>query len=780
MKIRTLLAAGIRRQRGSIIGVGLLMLIVFLSVTLALTLSDNATAYVTDEMARVGFGNITAWVSGTELAPLAEDINRLADVGQAELQPLIFAGYRLNGTHSDDEGQLITHDAANYPYRFLSADGSAHVEVRDIAPGEIYLSPAMQSSYTVSIGDEIHFEMSRSGQEGVFTVAGWFENPFMGSSMIDMKSFLISQEDFDRLAQTIAETSDFYALAKMGAMLHITQVEGSDLSASDFARIVNESTALAEYTEFVHNESAMRGFMLILQNMLTGFLLAFAAVLWVVAMIVTGHSIMSSIEQEYKDIGILKTTGYTSGTLRLIQVLQYAAGILAGLILGWIVGGVLARMATSVMVSSNGLLIPSRVPLLLCLGAFLIICAVFAGFIVWKTRRIMLIAPMHAIREELSGGGAHTPITKRGLTWTLALRQVASGKRRYIGIVLIAVLLTFFVSVVGRMNAWLGPNGEGLMDAFSVADHSIGIQPTREMDMDEAEAVTAAFAPIVAKYDVAMQPVTVNGVDYTANALDQTDYFHILMDETCDDPDEIVVTEFVAHDLGLRIGDEVTIASGRQSETYRVVGIYQCANEMGANIGMSREGYARIANVNGFIWCHHYILEGCGYHENEALMAQLQQLYRLEADVHSNGWSGLDGIVSAMRMMTVLMLVIVALFILVVVALTSGRLLRSERRDMAILKSMGFSTGQLRLSFALRFVIVVLLGAAIGTVLAAIGADPLIARLVKLFGVGEFHSGLRLVGTVLPALSVTAVFAVFAYAFSRKVRKTVVSTIIPS
>ena len=215
MQIKTLLAAGLKRQRGSIIGVGLLMLIVFLSISLALTLSTNAVSYVTDEMARLGFGDTTVWVSGTGLEQLAAEMEALPDVEQAQLQPLIFAGYRLGGEHSDDEGQLLAYDAAQYPYRFLSPDGSAHVEVGEIARGEIYLSPAMQSSYSVNIGDEIRFEMSRSGQEGVFTVAGWFEDPLMGSSMIDMKSFLISAEDYEELAEIIEQTSDFNKLRSL-------------------------------------------------------------------------------------------------------------------------------------------------------------------------------------------------------------------------------------------------------------------------------------------------------------------------------------------------------------------------------------------------------------------------------------------------------------------------------------------------------------------------------------------------------------------------------------
>ena len=44
---------------------------------------------------------------------------------------------------------------------------------------------------------------------------------------------------------------------------------------------------------------------------------------------------------------------------------------------------------------------------------------------------------------------------------------------------MVAVLLVFFSSAIGRMNRWLGPEGEGLMNAFSAADHDLGVQPMR-------------------------------------------------------------------------------------------------------------------------------------------------------------------------------------------------------------------------------------------------------------------------------------------------------------
>ncbi len=152
-------------------------------------------------------------------------------------------------------------------------------------------------------------------------------------------------------------------------------------------------------------------------------------------------------------------------------------------------------------------------------------------------------------------------------------------------------------------------------------------------------------------------------------------------------------------------------------------------------------------------------------------MQDLQKRWRVELEVHTNSWSGLDGIVATMRLMMAFMYGVVAIFIAVVITLASARFVRSEQRDMAILKSVGLTSAMLRRAFALRFALVVLLGALTGLLLSCVCADPIISKIVSLFGIGAFHSGFSLQGYVLPVLVVTLLFTAFAYLGSGKLKR---------
>ena len=114
---------------------------------------------------------------------------------------------------------------------------------------------------------------------------------------------------------------------------------------------------------------------------------------------------------------------------------------------------------------------------------------------------------------------------------------------------------------------------------------------------------------------------------------------------------------------------------------------------------------------------------------------------------------------------------IAALFILVAVALTANKLLQSETGKMAIYKSMGLSSGRLRLSFALRFLIVVTIGTAAGICISWVFADSVVGSLFKMFGIGEFNSGFSVLGTILPLVAIPLLFSLFALAFSSKLKR---------
>ena len=773
MEKKILLKANIKRHKGTLCGIFILTFLAAAAFGTVMTIWFNSGQYIQSELDRTGFGALTAWVANLpQTNDLQEDIRALDGIGRVETQPLIYTDYTANGVESDSEGQLISYIPAENRYRFFTDDLSGYTNPPEsILPGEVYVSPSMVSMFGIGIGDEITYPIARAGKNLILTVKGFYEDVMMGSSMIGMKGFLISETD-RQAALDIIGTAGIDALARDGAMIHIFPKEEGSLTVSELNSLLNGQTALAQYSESVHSKETIAGFMLILQNAFSGLLAAFALVLLFVVLVVLSHSISSAVASDFVNMGILETIGITAIQLRLLQLAQYFIPVVLGLVLGFLLSVPLGGIVANVTLTTTGVRIPTAPPVLWMMAAFILIALLLAGFIFMRTRQIRRITPMKAIRGETDGAvrPINTPAAfGNGLPFRLAFRQLVSAKGRYAGVFVVALLLVFFASLVGRMDSWLGADGKGMMDAFNPADHDIGVQSFGDLTREEFERIILQYTDITDTYALAMPTAALNGISYTANVIDEPDRFHILEGRTCTAENEIVITESIAADFEIGIDDTVTVRGDAGSGEYIVSGIYSCANDMGGNFGMNRDGYLKIGQEYPNLWCLHYFLADSS--QKEVIADALENAYGGDVHVHENTWPGLFGIISAMRALLLFMYALVIVFILIVTVMTSSKILSAEQRDLGIYKAIGFSSAGLQCTFSLRFAIVSFFGGLVGTALAAVLTDPLVGSMMKLAGISNFSSNPGLFAAFLPMTVVIVLFTVFGWLSAVKIRK---------
>lgn len=777
-----LFRTGMKKHKGSLIGIFFLLFLAALCLCTVLTVSFQGNRYIREELSRSGFGTITAWVSNVpDLKSLSDSIVSQDGVRDVSLEKLIFSSYVGNDTESDSEGQLIPWEEGEKSYQFFREDLSGYDKAPEkIGPGEIYISPSMDSVLGIGIGDTLTFPIARDGQEMNFTVAGYYEDPVMGSAMIGMKGFLISDLDYEEITRIIeAKGSD--ALAREGAMLHITEDDESGMRISELSRRLTENTSLSQYTEFIHSADTMTDFMSILSNAFCAFLAVFVLVLFFIVLVVLSHSITSMIERDWTNFGILKSLGMTTIQLIRQQTMLYSLAVFSGLIFGMAGAVPVIGLVSSMLVTTSGVLIPAKLPISICflvLGTFGIL---LVGFAWVKLKKIYMIFPMAAIRgeqkEEFRKSKSRTKdfrkqkrkIPVKGMLIYLAVRQIFTGKRRYVSACIVAVLLTFFASMAGRMNDWLGPRGQGMMDAFNPADLDIGIQVLGEHSKEEIEEMVHTFSEVTDSYALAMPNVSVNGTNYTANVITEPERFHISRGKTSQEADEVVLTETAAADLGAKVGSQVQIRGDTGTKEFTVLGIYHCANDMGANLGMSRKGYLSIGADDPRIWCYHYFLENPS--QKQAITQALEKTFRGDVHIHENTWPGLSGIISAMHLMLAVIYVLCVVFICVVTVLTGDRILKVEQKDIGIYRAVGFRAQNLRINFAVRFGLVAVGGAVVGMLLAALFTDPLVSKVMRIAGISNFSSAPSVGTVVLPGIAVAGMFFGFAYLAAGKIKK---------
>ncbi len=489
-------------------------------------------------------------------------------------------------------------ESDEYDYKFFTDDLKDYKEKETLGKDEIYVGSALKSMYDIKVGDSITFPVARSNVKVTFKVKGYFEDPLMRSSMIGMKSFIITPSDYEEI-KGIIESEGHDALARYGYMVHIDA--DSNIIPSELNRRINQNTEIGRYTEFSHSAVTLKGYMLTLQNVFTGLFAAFVLILVIVTLFIISNSIGSSIEQERKNTGILKSLGVKGNSLVAVQLLLYLTPVIPGVIIGALLSVFASGVLSMLTVDVTGVIIPFDMPWGISLPVLILMMILISGFIVIRCRKILKIKPVESIAYKKV---KPLPAIRQPLLLFIALRQLFAGKSA----LFIGVLLTFFASLTGRTDSWLGNDGKGMMDAFNPADLHIAAQPMGDVAIEDIENTILQHTEITDKHALAMPNVSVNNIDYTANVITDPKRFHILSGNTCIAENEIVVTEFVAADMGLSIGDKVNITGSVGSKEFIISGIYQCANDMGANIGMNKEGYLLVGKNSPQIWCEQYFI----------------------------------------------------------------------------------------------------------------------------------------------------------------------------
>lgn len=776
MEYLILLKANIKRQKGSFIGIMVIIFLVTVCVCSTITLCVNSKKYVESEIDRIGFGDYTSWIYATDyLDEIARDLERNENVDRVEIRNAIDVNeYFINGEiSSDPKVFLMPYEGINLKYKRLNPEMTGVYEGDSkLKKGEILISPAFCELYDCRIGDEMVIELGEPGAI-TFKIAGYIEDPIMGGAMMGMKVVLISNDDYEEICEWLDGDYgiDYDNISNVG-MIHTYKNTESKLSENDFQNVINNETILGEYTEYAYSRNAMVGFMLLLQNLFSGFLLAFVLILLTVALIIIGHNVSTTIEQDYVNMGILKAVGFTKHHLRILQIAQYMLSIFIGMIAGISVLGFGVSIMNQSMITVTSILIPTEIPFLECLSVLITILILFIAFIFIKTIKIKNNTPIKAIRngkdEIYFSSRAKMPIYKKGMNFFLALRQFVSGIRGYIGVTFIVTLLVFVVMLATRMNVWISDK-EGLLDLFSNIRYDLGIKYYNDEDREEALEIINRHTEIEAEYDYAGYHIMLNGINYNCSISGAPEYFYILEGRTCAYNNEVLITEFMSEELGISIGDTVTVSFGENSAEYIVSGLYQNINDMGYNFAVSYEGIKRIAdNIKTY---KVYILEDS--EKTDIITGELLEKFGENIDVNLSGrnWQGYDVLVMSVESLVVLIYIVVVIFVLVVVALTGSKILFKEKYDLSIYKVLGFNIRKLRMTFALRFGIASVIGSVIGIVLSALCTDAIVLIIMKMCGISRFSTSLGVIDTIVPSVVVTVLFMLFAYISSRKIKK---------
>ncbi len=785
MEILTLLKANIRNKKGSFVSIIILMFIVSMAFTIIFSLQDNCTKGIEAAFDSTDSGDVALNMTNVNFSEeLIQKVKKHPMVENVDVYPAIESWDMVCGENSYNNGTWLLLKY-NQKYRMLNSDLSGYAdETPKLKRGEIYVTQGVLTSMECNVGDKIKLKYIASEGECVeFVIKGTVVEPSFGASTIGWKRIFISDEDFDEmLKKSIAvDFSENPDNPKFEYTIDIYKKSDCTLTDNQFRRQLNLDTGIIDLAYGSLTRSMSVRYTNLFPEVVLSILSIFMVFLIVIVLIVMVHSISTSIEMDYVSLGMLKSQGFSKGKIRSVFILQYLAAQLLGIVLGVAVSFPLIKLVGDIFQPITAIPTDNSISIIKSILSNLIILVISALFIFFITRKVGNISPVRAIsgskNEIYFDSRIKAPIFKQGLSASLALRQFTSSKRRYIGTIIITAILVFFMMSANLLGNLL--TSKSALDSMGFIYADCEIYFDRNVDdktLEEVEKNIEKIAHIEKKYYIlANSYFSINGEELLGSAYKNPEVINATKGRAPIYNNEIVITEMVAEEMSLKIGDTVTVSSDSKKADFIISGFYQSIDDAGMCFAMSNDGSDRLG-YSGNLYAGYSLANSTkGAEIEEAIKYNFgDDILDINADIDN----GIDIYQLAVDVIKALIYVLSVVFSIVVIYMVCSKAFLQEKIDIGIYKALGFTSKKLRLQFALRFTITAFIGSIFGTVFSILFSARVMNLILRSIGITNMAAEFTPATIIVPIVVICLCFFIFSYFTSKKIRRVEIKELI--
>lgn len=771
MEILTLLKANIRRKKGAFVSVILLTLIIAMSVTTILSIRESAMSGVDYAHELCDTPDICASYSARNLTDdIIDKLKRNNNVKNVNIVDSIFTQKTFMGENeSDSEKELVKANNT----RLLNENLNGIEEnVPKPQKGEIYVSQGVLTEMDGKVGEKIIFKTIAGDYE--FTVKGILLDPMMGSFMINWGGGCISDQDFEEITTAIskAETGD---RAGLGKQLEIYKADDCTLTSMQFRRQLNLDTGFTDMAIVSLTRDDSINYTTLFPTIVCSILLVFIILLLSIVVIVTVHSISVEIETNYVTFGVLKAQGFNKNKIRLLFLEQYLLAEVIGAVLGIALSIPLIGICSNIFVKVTAVPAIMSVPIgsivLILVGLFaLSVVSIF--FVTMKAGKISPVRAISGAKNEIYfDSRLNAPISKKLLSPSLAFRQFTSAKRRYVGTLLIVAILVFFMMTVTVLANTV--TSKSALESMGVRVTELNVSPKKKMsdsDYEKIEKEIEQFAEIEKAYYTYNIYFSFDGEEILGCVYKDPSLSLVLKGRTPNYDNEIAVSPSLLEEFNLKIGDEVTIGLRQKKEKYLITGTVQLIHNNGRCFLIP----ANTAEKIGFdepLMGSYSLKNGDDRELNQKIADELNEKFGDIIEAEEEEFFSDAVILTTIDAMQLIIYAFSVLFSLIVTHMVCSKAFIQERTDIGIFKATGFKTSGLRWQFAFRFLIVSIIGSAMGGIASYCFSGKLLSVLLRSLGITSFNTDFALSTFAIPIIVVCSSFLIFSYHVSGKIRK---------
>ncbi|BCN31667.1 ABC transporter permease [Anaeromicropila herbilytica] len=589
--------------------------------------------------------------------------------------------------------------------------------------GEIGMQQKQLDLNGLKIGDTIKMKFGNLNK--TFKITTSIMDPAFGGDYVGMSRYIISDKDFEDIKNTGTAINYNY------------NINPYDKAA--FSKAMNKEA----FDMIVSVQKDMFQFAYVMSLITAGVLIVVGVCLIIISFLILRFTIVFTLQEDYKEIGIMKAIGIKNFMIKKIYLIKYFALVSVAAVIGCFLSIPVSNAMTQ-SVGESIMMEDASVNF-----GINVICSVVVAVIViiicyLCTNKLRKFSAIEAIRSGQTGERFHKKSKislhkcKRLRTpLFMALNDILSNIKRYVVLILTFAIGTIVIILPINTITSLGSdemaknflidlkadfyakseiksdNVEATLDRDTVLNHIRSMEDnfkSKHYDIDINTMIFYSFSYYVNDKDDSYQVMTLLPLESDGSSIELTG------GSTPVNDNEIALSEKVMKQMGVKIGDTIHAKIGTEDRSFIITASYQNYMSMGHSAFMSNN--VKLEGTISGVWYYQCYLNNKTFDNN--MLKHIKKdfpeykIYNVKQAMEVQ----LGSTTSQIGSVKVMIFVLICLVNVMITTLMMKIFIMSEKSQIAMLRSIGYSLKEVRLWQVCRIGIVLLIGVVLGAVLS--------------------------------------------------------------
>lgn len=490
-------------------------------------------------------------------------------------------------------------------------------------------------------------------------------------------------------------------------------------------------------------------------NIIMAILAIFSIIIITISVIVICFSIITNIESNLPNVGILKAVGYTAKQLKFASIFEYMLISIVAVLVGLGIALVSSSAVASIVSSSIGLLWRTDFDMIVAVASITLVVLIVFSVTYGTTRRYFKIAPLDALREGVKTHNFkknYFPLskTKLGLNTAIGMKSMFHNRKQNISIIFIVALLSFTCTISLALYYNFVFDQQELINLIGIEKPDIEMSINNESEnnidkkRDEFENKLKNDKEIDKIIHNDSKSINIKKGDneigvlaYIYDNVDDLTVDTLIEGRLPNHSNEINMSNKALEDIGAEVGDTVTVIIEGKERAFVVVGKTQQIEHMGLGALITEEGVGEIINGYRCNKLYIYLKKDINI---EAKVQSYSVIFEDNPEVEITNFDKIYKIimktfVNAIEAICILFVVVTIFVIALIIYLIVKIKIIHQRRQIGLYKAVGYTTSEVMWQIVVNFAPIMSVGALIGGIIGKLSMGKITAISLSICGI---------------------------------------------